>query len=314
MDYIDWINISYHDLPGWIQTSELCQIQSEIVRINNDFNDNDNHFIHLSCPRQYSYFSLDIQSCDDIERLLRIIQYWGVSYNDTPFEILDYILNYPSSLSEIENSSKHELLVIEYYKNIIEPFQYCYNTNMMPSNDSGKKNCIIYDIMKVIRCIYRFIVRRQIYDIQISQSTQCHHARSINLDNLLEYAILKNNFRFVQYVIEYKDSSLNKTSTLTLLASKYGYLSILRYLHLNHFPWNASCIRWAVKNNHSSCLAYLRLNKCMWRDPTENEVVAFKHTINSQFKDISVIISLLDETSIDIDMPAQVGGPISCVV
>lgn len=271
----------YCNLPVWIRNSVLCQTQVENNRQNpSDDNEDDQDLSGLTvyCLEEYSNFNLNIQSLCDIERLLRIIQYWNVHMCDTPFEIFDYIFRTQSNaLTDIESKNNDHLCIREY--------------SQLP---------VIHVYKSIIECAFPNGNLAELTDIEFS----C---------NLLEYAVESNNFHLIQYVIEYKKMSLRNDITfecgkkLTMIASKLGFIDILAYLRQNACPWSASCIRWAIKNKRKDCLEYLQLHECPWNNSTDSDEMEFLKVTASwstcvEKSQLDVLTFILDTTSININL------------
>ena len=87
----DLIPLDYNDLPEWIQSSQLCINQRDNVDINEETEEETEAGVIILCPRKYSDFSLNIQSLNDVMRLLNITRYWNVL--TAPSEIFNYLMN-----------------------------------------------------------------------------------------------------------------------------------------------------------------------------------------------------------------------------
>ena len=66
----------------------------------------------------------------------------------------------------------------------------------------------------------------------------------------------------------YKNEGIFWTPQTCMLASSYGHLNCLQYLHQNGFPWDISTCDGAAENGHIECFKYAHENGCPWDDYT----------------------------------------------
>jgi len=66
----------------------------------------------------------------------------------------------------------------------------------------------------------------------------------------------------------YKNKGIFWTPQTCMLASSYGHLNCLQYLHQNGFPWDISTCDGAAENGHIECFKYAHENGCPWDDYT----------------------------------------------
>ena len=66
----------------------------------------------------------------------------------------------------------------------------------------------------------------------------------------------------------YKNEGIFWTPQTCMLASSYGHLNCLQYLHQNGFPWDISTCDGAAENGHIECFKYAHENGCPWSSKT----------------------------------------------
>lgn len=118
----------YADLPTWIQSSQLCI--NQIDNINDELTDDSN----IVCPIEFSNFDLKIQSQEDLKRLLKVIQFWGVQNSAIPYEIFIFIFNQPTCIDLIWKNSAEELKVLELFKTVDKTYTAIRNSYTVTKN------------------------------------------------------------------------------------------------------------------------------------------------------------------------------------
>ena len=81
------------------------------------------------------------------------------------------------------------------------------------------------------------------------------------INELVKLGCLRNLMLFYE---RYKNEGIFWTSQTCMLASSYGHLNCLQYLHQNGFPWNEFTCHLAADHGHLECLKYAHENGCPW--------------------------------------------------
>ena len=186
----------YHTLPDWIQSSALCINQID----NNNNNDYDSTDITIVCPHEYSNFNLNIQSNDDMIRLLSVIEYWGVNNSLIPYELFDYMFNHHEDcIEQVEEELSRrgkELNILELLKKVIKVYHDRHNWYFQGNNNKIDWPDIVYRLMSMLMCdIIKF-------PLQLLQTI------NTNEDNIVR--------------------------ELVLLACQYGSIDVLTYFYSQH--------------------------------------------------------------------------------
>ena len=79
------------------------------------------------------------------------------------------------------------------------------------------------------------------------------------IDNPLNLSAQKGFLDILIYFFEVQTNAI-----LFNIASQYGQLKILKYLHENGCPWTSLTCSLAAGNGHLNCLKYLHENGCPW--------------------------------------------------
>jgi hypothetical protein len=146
----------YHTLPDWIQSSALCI--NQIDNMNSCDDDDDSTSITIICPHEYSNFNLNIQSYDDMIRLLSVIEYWGVNNSLIPYELFDYMFNHHEDcIEQVEeelNRRGKELNILELFKKVIKVYRDRHNWYFQGKNSNNNRlwSDSVYRLMSMLRC------------------------------------------------------------------------------------------------------------------------------------------------------------------
>lgn len=283
----DHVNI---DIPTWIKSS--VNTISNVQYKNTDF-------------------SLNIETNEDLLRIFDILHDYHVLLSDIPYEVYDYILiTNPSCLFEL-SCLNNENIAIKYFQDIINTHVVIQPLNSHQNQQNSNKNSLkkIYNSLKLFYNRFKASKKE-------NEPITYPVIETINFSTLLEYSVFNNDSQLMKYIIEYKNISFihdiptPRAKKMTMIASKYGHLNVLTYLHHHQCPLSASCIRWAKKRNQNHCLEFLYQVNCPWREPSEEEIESFMSVTVTHFQCIEVMISLLETTCIDIDMKGEVSDGI----
>lgn len=225
------VQLDYNDLPEWIQSSRLCVNQKDNI-------DDNAAEIIIFCPRKYSDFNLNIQSLQDVIRLLNIIQYWDVP--DAPYELYEYLFNNVDSIDGLSHL-ECDLDEVNWFKQVIET----YNQSISKNRDEK----LTHDNIRYLSVL------------------EC--ACIMNSAHLLNYIVEYKKLTLLEVV------SQDGINDLTMIACKHCSLGVLQQLAHCGVIFRAGCMRLAIKYGHSACIEFLKNHGCLWRSATESEILEF---------------------------------------
>lgn len=185
------IEYEYQALPKWIQSSSLClaQLDNNDNVLNNDCDDDierpDDSII--VCPSKYSDFSVNIDSNDDMLRVLDVIDYWGVKHASIPYDIFEYLFNHDDCIDIIEQSLQYDLEILEKLKTVQRTF------NFLQSSHNNSLSVDICRLMTMLKCdlihVYQDYVKISLIDVGIGLTHEivmlaCQHGSLLTLKEL----------------------------------------------------------------------------------------------------------------------------------